>query len=296
MRRALTAVVAAALVGGLVYWYQTAYSGCRVPIVYDIGTLDERFGVSRDGVRAAVSEAESLWEDATGRNLFTYSEGADFTINFIFDERQQETYEEQGLRDLLDQKEGMSEGIRGQYEALVEEYEELRASYELRVSAYENRLATHNGEVAYWNNQGGAPSDVYERLNETQGALDTEQKALNRIVRDLNQLVDGINILGERGNTTVRDYNENVEAYNERFTESREFTQGDYRGDHINIYQFNDTEELRLVLAHELGHALSLEHVEDERSVMYFLMEGQLADATLSDADLAEFSRVCGTE
>lgn len=294
MRTVYAALLLAALTIGGTYWYQTAYSVCRVPIAYDIGILDDRFNLTRDEARAAVSGAESLWEDATGLNLFTFEEGASFTINFLYDDRQEVADQEQVLREVLDQKENMSESIRQEYENLIQKYGEVKATYEARIAAHENDLAKHNGEVAYWNNEGGAPPEVYDRLNATQAELGREREELDRLVGELNQLVDGINQLGEEGNRSVQDYNQNVEVYNARFHEEREFTQGDYQGDFINIYQFDDTAELRQVLAHELGHALSLGHVEDPGSIMYFLMEGQLADPRLSSADLEEFTRVCG--
>lgn len=60
------------------------------------------------------------------------------------------------------------------------------------------------------------------------------------------------------------------------------------------MYTFETPEELTLVLVHELGHALSLNHVEGEASVMHYLLGGQQAHVALSEEDLVEFNRVCG--
>lgn len=276
------------------YRYRATDPTCPAPLSYAVGPVDGRFGLSGAGARKAVSEVETLWETATGRNLFDYDPKATFFINFIFDERQKLTVEEHTLREILDRKESVHSAMKEEYENLLAKYETLKKTYESRVTAYENGLAAHNGEVAYWNNTGGAPREVYERLNEEERALDAENIALNTLANMLNGLVDAINKLGAEGNKTVRDYNDHVADYNDRFHHTREFTQGDYYQERINIYQFKDMAELRLVLAHELGHALSLGHVEDSKSVMYYLMDKQArGDIALTVADLAEFKRVC---
>lgn len=296
MNRLLSGLLVVAIVIGAGYWYHTANSKCPAPIAYAIGDIDERFGISAEEARAVISEAESIWEDRTGRNLFTYDADAEFAINFIFDDRQETTLEEHQLREVLDQTEGISSAMREEYEVLLNRYETLKDTYENRLRTYENRLATHNGEVAHWNAQGGAPTDIYERLNEEQRTLSAESAELSSIAAKLNQLVDAINELGDKSNRTIRDYNNRVADYNDRFREEREFTQGDYQDGRINIYQFKDLTELRLVLVHELGHALSLDHVENPQSAMYYLMQDQSPDLTLSDEDLLEFRRVCGVQ
>jgi hypothetical protein len=287
-------VLTLVLAGG--YWFRVAESKCNVPVTYDIGSLDERFGLSREEARAAISDAESLWENATGENLFTYTEGADFTINFVYDDRQETTDEEGEIRDILESKEEMSAHIREEYDGMLGKYAKLEATYNARVEDYEAALQAYNDEVELWNKKGGAPESVYADLEKTKARLDEESRELSARARELNQVVDTINALSEEGSEVVRDYNSDVTWYNTLFGGEREFTQGDYQGDRINIYQFGGGDELRQVLAHELGHALSLGHVEEERSIMYHLMEGGLADLKLSSADLSEFHRVCGAD
>ena len=294
MRYLLPLLVVVVVVSGVFYWLEEAHSTCKIPIGYRIGVIDNGFDITDKEARNAISDAESLWEDATGRNLFTYDEEAELTVNFIFDDRQEFSNEAHELREILDTKEELSESIKEQYENMVSRYDTLKSSYGEKLAAYENDLAVHNGEVAHWNNEGGAPPEVYERLNESQRQLNEESQELARLARQLNNLVTQINALGTQGNRVVEDYNEDVQEYNDRFNHAHEFTQGDYQGDSINIYQFDDGTELRIVLAHELGHALSLDHVNDAQSVMYYLMEGQLENLVLSAFDLSEYERVCG--
>lgn len=285
-------VVAVIVAGG--YYYQYARSACRIPVLYDIGTIDPRFSLTEEEARAAVTDAESLWEDATGKNLFTYTPGSAFTINFVYDERQELTNKEEDARHELDEKEVENEAIRSEYREMIDRYESLKAAYEEQVAEYDAALKEHNDEVERWNKKGGAPEEKFEELEKEQIELTKERDALNQTANDLNRLVKKLNELGEEGNDAIQDYNSDVAWYNSFFGGGREFTQGDYQGDLINIYQFDDVHELRRVLAHELGHALSLEHVEDSASVMYYFMEGMFSDYKLSQADIAEFHRACG--
>lgn len=285
-----------ALVGIAGYaYYQVAYSKCQVPVLYDIGTIDSRFNISEEEARAALADAESLWEDATGKNLFTYTKGASMLVNFVYDERQQNTEEQHALVDVLDRKAEMSHSIRANYETLIDSYEDLKEEYQVKVAAYEKRLARHNAEVQKWNEKGGAPEDTYEDLNETSSSLAKESAALNAQAKELNALAMQINQVGEKGNDAVQDYNNSVERFNDRYEQEDEFTQGDYTGDSIQIYQYDDATELRRVLAHEFGHALSLEHVADVQAIMHSVMEGEYEALALRPDDLAEYQRVCGT-
>lgn len=277
------------------FFYFTAASVCRIPLEYTIGVLDERFELSEAEAKAAISDAESAWEDATGLNLFTYTDdpGA-FPINFLFDERQLRTNTEENLRERLDETEEVSDAVRARYDAAIAAYDRLESRYSQGEAAYGQRLAAYNAEVAKWNDAGGAPPAEFEKLEQEKTDLASDQATLNQLIVDLNAQAATINDLSERGNRIIDTFNNGVETYNDRFGESHEFTQGDYQGDKINVYQFSDQDELRLVIAHELGHALHLDHVENEASIMYFLMGEQSVQLQFTDEDLAEFGGVCG--
>jgi hypothetical protein len=294
--RAITFVVMLAVVGaGSYVYYHVAYSKCKVPVKYSIGTIDPRFKISEEEVRAALADAESLWEDATGKNLFTYDENAPFAIDFVYDERQQNTEEQHALIEVLDRKASMSESIRANYEKLLSAYNQLKTQYEGKVASYEKRLAAHNAEVEKWNANGGAPEATFRALNVASNALNVESASLNEQAQKLNALATQINQLSDKGNAIVEEYNKSVATFNKTYEHGDEFTQGDYTLDGIRIYQYDDATELRRILAHELGHALSLDHVDDEQAVMHEIMEGQHVGLALRYGDIAEYHRVCGT-
>ena len=271
-----------------------AQAVCPAPLAYSIGEIDESFGLSHDDVRLALSDAESVWEDATGQNLFIYDEDSIFTINFIYDERQEYADAEGNFKEKLDKTQTVSDAISQTYSKLVASYNNLQIDYSDKVERYEKNLAAYNTQVGELNAQGGAKPKEYEALQERKVELDAEQASLNTLSQELTVLVKEINEIGDRGNVLVETYNRGVNEYNDTFGESHEFTQGTYSSDkRIDIYTYADNDELRLVLAHEFGHALSLDHVTNEESVMYFLIGEQPTEFAPTEEDMSEFIRVC---
>lgn len=290
----ITLITTTLFAGG--YLYYSAMAICPTPIEYRIGEFDDRFAITRDEARLVIADAEAVWEDATGRNLFTYDPEAKFTINFVFDERQAYADTEQGFRDRLDQSANLNEEVRAQYQTLLDEFELLQARYETQRESFEAKRDAYNQRVAELEQADSVSEEEYAAVEADRVALNEQADAINALAAELQTLTDKINNIGSLGNQLVESYNRNVEVYNDTFTTGEAFTQGDYRGGSITIYKFSDRDELETVLAHELGHALSVGHVEGERSVMYYLMGEQPSDLQLSSHDLDEFVRICGTD
>jgi len=273
-----------------------AYTTCQVPISYTGGEIDDSFGLSKDVALEAIADAEAVWEAVAGKELFTYdpTDGA-MVVNFIYDERQAYADAEAETRAELNAAQSINESLNTQYEKLVTTYNALQQTYEAKVSAYQSQLKTYNETVARYNRAGGAPQAEYERLQAEGEALEDTRIELETEEKKLQSLVDQINTISERGNQVVERYNEEVETYNDTFGEAREFTQGTYTSNGtIDIYSFEDQYELRLVLAHELGHALGIDHVSGTESVMYFLIGGQLNPVALTANDTAALAAICG--
>lgn len=283
-----------AVLFGSSFWYGQIDTVCRTPVLYHIGDIDSRFGTSAEEIKRIALRAESMWESVLNEDLFTYSEaGEGLPLNLIYDERQENTEREAEVRADLETKEGMSESVAVQYEKLITEFRTLKKKYESRVVAYEASLDSYNEEVTSWNNKGGAPEDVVSDLKKSEQSLKDEQTELELLAKKLNILTADLNRIGARGNELITDYNSIVQKYNTEFSDGYEFTQGDYKRDSINIYQFDSEDELVIVLAHEFGHSLSLDHVGGEQSVMYHLMGKQSIAEGVSTEDVSEFTRIC---
>lgn len=292
MRLIILLVILALTASGGGFWY-VLDDVCRVPVTYYIGDIDERFGTNPDEVRRIALRAEAVWEDALKMDLFSYDPEGTLPINFVFDDRQRNAEAEAHLREDIEAKEGMSESVSAQYEVLIAEFRKITHEYEAHADQYESSLSTYNDTVSEWNRKGGAPASVVEELEQEEQALTESFEYLETLSQKIDVIVSDLNKIGAKGNRIVDEYNTTVKEYNDRFAESHEFTQGDYTGTAINIYQFDAEEELVILLAHEFGHALSLGHVENEASMMFHFMEHQKVGSGVSSEDIAEFHRVC---
>lgn len=158
---------------------------------------------------------------------------------------------------------------------------------------YKSQSDKYNEQTQYWNGQGASPSSVYERLEAERQFLKRSQTQLDYKVKKLNRIVETVNVMAEKLNKMADNYDRTVNKFNSNFAEKSEgFVQGDYRANVINIYHFKGAVDLMVVIAHELGHALSLEHVADSRSIMH-KAGNRGVEPYVSEADLAEYKRRC---
>ena len=104
----------------------------------------------------------------------------------------------------------------------------------------------------------------------------------------MNYIEDKLNELRE-----IKTHSENKYTVKEA-EQSNEIYFSDGKNAEIDIYEFSNREKLVRVLTHELGHALELEHVEDEEAIMYKFNHDN--NQTLTEADLAELRVKCEVE
>ncbi len=103
-------------------------------------------------------------------------------------------------------------------------------------------------------------------------------------------------------NAQVASYNASIASLNARVSDynksaGHDFKEGEYiqdaSGKRINVYEFIGTNQLERVLAHELGHALGLDHNSDPASIMY--AENESGNLVPTTADLAALRALCGS-
>lgn len=248
---------------------------CHKPFHYTIGTVDPRFEISRDDVKAALQKAATIWETASGEDLLQYDEQADFAINLIFDERQQRTIDTKRLQKELGSVQTLQEGISRSYDTLFTTYNKQKSRYEDDIATYKRLGDAYQQQVKYWNAKGGAPSEEYNQLQKQQKNLESLANALEKQRKKVNALVQQMNALAQKESKALSGYNALASTYESVYGDAKEFDQGVYTGKEINIYQFEDETQLVLVLSHEFGHALGMNHVENPASIMYYLMDQQ---------------------
>lgn len=294
MRYQFALALLLSVTAGVTYWYRTTSHICPVPITYRLGSIDESFSLTQAEAFEAIESATMVWERATAENLFEYDADADLVVSFIFDDRQAtaDARDSEGAR--LDAVQEQNQEIRDSIVVLQQKYKEMEDAFTERKTAYDQTLASYNEEVQQVNDRGGATEEEYESLQETQQLLQSESQVLRTMSDDLSSVATQLNQLSAEGNRLISSYNEDVHRYNDTFQGGEEFTQGDYTPGEIHVYKFSNQNELVSVLAHEFGHALGVNHVEEPESLMYYLLEeGETRAPELSQTDMDAYRTVC---
>ncbi len=277
----------------------TYYLGpCATPLHYKIGRFDKDFNLAEPNFQKAIAEAETVWEkEEKGRELFAFDPKATFTINLVYDERQAETEARRRTEFGLTEVENFFRKIDAEFNQLKSRYESQAKAYESALSAFESLQASYKDKVAYWNARGGAPKKEYEQMEQERQELSKTASSLNEGAKELNRLAEQVNALLTRRNASAEEYNRVIKEYNQKYGRRDQFDQAEYTGKEINVYQFTNLVDLKLALAHELGHALGMDHVENSKSIMYYLtQEGSSVNLSPTAEDLAELRSVCRIE
>ncbi|MDB5260424.1 MAG: hypothetical protein JWN37_655 [Candidatus Nomurabacteria bacterium] len=283
-------ILAIALCGAY-YYRNVVLVPCDKPITYKIGTIDAGFGITKEEFKTVIETASEAWEKPIGKNLFQYDDAGKLTINLIYDHRQMITDTNQELKADVDKISGAAQSVREQYTSLKSQLANLQNLYNSSVSDFEARQSKYNDDVNYWNDHGGAPRDEYNALNAERNSLETERASLEAKRQQINSLVDEINAFIKKYNLLVNQANTNISKINQNA--GVEFEEGLYTPstNTIDIYEYSNKNKFIRVTAHELGHALGIDHNDNIGSIMYKSNIG--SNLSLSKEDLSSLKSVC---
>ena len=268
---------------------------CNTPMAYKLGDIDARFGITNTEVLELLAEAEAVWENSSKLDLFLYDDRSPdaVPINLIFDERQESIISARRSEVELNQKWSSFEDLIEQYEFISDDYKNKAQVYDIDVSEYETLLEEFNASVDEWNTKGGSRSE-YEQLKEQEFFVKTVFQGLEKERENLQSLADTLNELADNINKVKAQLNRKTDLHNHKFADSTVVHSGDFDSYEINIYQYYDFPDLRLTLAHELGHALGIDHVDDTNAIMYYLLESQdVVNLKPTEFDLQALFEIC---
>ncbi len=270
---------------------------CQRPITYSIASVDPKFGITKTALLTDIKKAETIWESPINKQLFEYSTTGDLKINFIYDYRQKATDDLQKLGIVINDDRSTYDALKAKYNSLTVSYDQEKANITALVAKYDADKNAYEKDVKYWNGRGGAPKAEYNALEQRRIDLNNQIVIINQAQDSLNALAETINSTATILNKLIGELNLQVNTYNTiGASTGKEFNEGEYISDAsgrtINIFQFSNTNQLVRILAHELGHALGINHLDNPKAIMYYLNEG--INEKLTADDLTALKKVCG--
>ncbi|MDD9315298.1 matrixin family metalloprotease [Acinetobacter lactucae] len=262
-------------------------SSSQQPLKYRIAFIDPRFQITKEQLVEVSQQAAEIWQKETGKTYFIYDTQAQLSINLIYDDHQMLKDEQQNNLDALLQKQE-AWCIKNEEIVLNKQVvAQLSIDLNKKKASLKAEFEQYQQEVARFN-QGEQQYSSANNLKEWQKQLEQKSENLGNESNTLNSKIQSLNLKIKELNQEQSDLAALKTQFKlEQKTSIEPFHKGLFSQNQIKIYGYASLNDLRLTLAHELGHALGLKHTTDPKSLMYpYLKEQDIHNFKLTDSDL----------
>jgi predicted Zn-dependent protease len=234
---------------------------------YRIAEVDPRFKLSPEQVQSISQQAAQIWKEGTGQDYFVYDPNAQLEIHLIYDQRQSDSEQS---RKHLSQLELNQQTWVDKKKRLDQVEQDLLWSKQLldqKKQQLDQQIQQYNQEQQFAQQNPDQFRQRKETLQQNVQILQQEISQYNQRIAQLNGQIGELNALDQQLDASVQQYKQRFQPHM--------FHKGLFNGKQILIYEFESEADLRLTLAHELGHALGLAHNDDPKALMYPIMKDQ---------------------
>lgn len=278
---------------------QNAAPLCQEPLTYKLGDIDSRFNITKKELTQIMKEVENVWESEVNKNLIELSRDGQLSLNLVYSNEQKRTDAERQFSDRITAKEQQTSVVKKEHNRLSNQYENAEHNLRQTLEKYNSKASSYNQLAQKWDG-GKATSEIITKFKTLEEKINILETTLERKKENLAALRKRTNTKTEQLNNLIKEHNNLIAEYNSRFSKPRKFDQGRFvkqgTEQEINIYQFGNRAQLKIVLAHEFGHAMGLDHVSNPKSIMHKMMaEQDMTDLQLTKEDISALKKQCNS-
>ena len=292
-----------------------AYAGFQT---LSIGTIDKHYKdtLSKEQLLIIIEDIENVFESELGYNVFDYAQdGKPIDIIYLPASKKKKKLlshikKAESLKTNIDKMKSYIGTMKNATEKsrlkLEKRYKILNNTIkELNIYISEQQKKSHEMSKK---EHDGIHAQILKRkgqIKKNQTSLTRNKKEFNRKIMSLKQKVRKSNRLVAQYNKTQRDIERLSSSLVEvkgvtKFQVKTNYTQSDEQGkleesrdiqmQKIEIYSFKDLAQLKVVLAHEIGHLVGVEHINEKDALMNpYLQSKQLQELSLTYDDIQGF-------
>lgn len=283
-----------------------------------IGKIDRYYKnkISHHELRVILEEIEETFESTLGMNIFDYSlDGKPIDILYLAPSKLEKRFTRKN--NTLKRKQEKIKNLEEYFYTKQEKIDILKDEQAYKNIIFNNKVDDLNEYVKEKNTQRLSKdeySKVQKYVNTERLKIKSELKLLKKEQRALTRIISKFNNKILLYNNNISEYNRlnnELESMNRRFkkVKGKTFAQKEvtlktyYKNgrkveerniaetmNKIEIYGFDSLAELKVVIAHEIGHLVGIPHIEVEDALMNpILQRKQENELTLIQEDILNF-------